>query len=87
MILGHGVRGQGNFSTLVGRIQTAVLIQSLSNLTCKLLMRGGTLLIFGCGVKGQGDPINFGSWGQMLWSTLALCEEMPGLALSSLSFV
>ena len=37
-----------------GTIQTTVFAQSLSNLTCKLwIMRGGTLLIWGHGVKGQ----------------------------------
>ena len=45
--------------SLVGRIQTTVLVRSLSNFTCKLWrMRGGTLLIFGHGVKGQ---VNFGT--------------------------
>ena len=40
---------------LVGTIATTVLAQSLSNFTCKLwMMRGGTLLILGHGVKGQG---------------------------------
>ena len=41
---------------LVGTIATTVLAQSLSNFTCKLwMMRGGTLLILGHGVKGQGQ--------------------------------
>ena len=36
--------------------QTAVLVQSLSNYTCKLsMMRGETLLILGRGVNGQGQ--------------------------------
>ena len=35
-------------------IQTTVFARSLSNFACKLfMMRGGTLLIFGHGVKGQ----------------------------------
>ena len=41
---------------LVGTIATTVFAQSLSNFTCKLwMMRGGTLLIMGHGVKGQGQ--------------------------------
>ena len=41
---------------LVGTIATTVFAQSLSNFTCKLwMMRGGTLLILGHGVKGQGQ--------------------------------
>ena len=41
--------------TLVGTIQTTVLLRSLSNFTCRLWkMRRGTLLILGYGVKGQG---------------------------------
>ena len=45
--------------------------QSLSNFTCTFtMMRGGTLLIMGHGVKCQGQ----------LWPT---CEGMPRLALSS----
>ena len=41
---------------LVGAIQTTVFAQSLSNFTCELLMmRGGTLLILGHRVKGQGQ--------------------------------
>ena len=36
-------------------IQTAVSVRSLSNFTCKLcMMRRGTLLILGHGVRGQG---------------------------------
>ena len=36
-------------------IQTTVIAQSLSHFTCKLcMMRGGTLLILGHGVIGQG---------------------------------
>ena len=39
---------------LVDTIATTVFDQSLSNFTCKLwMMRGGTLLIFGHGIKGQ----------------------------------
>ena len=38
---------------LVDTIATTVFAQSLSNFTCKLwMMRGGTLLILGHGVKG-----------------------------------
>ena len=38
------------YKNLVGTIQTAVLVQSLSNFTCKLWMvRGGTLLIWVAG--------------------------------------
>ena len=41
---------------LVDTIATTVFAQSLSNLTCELwMMRGGTLLILGHGVKGQGQ--------------------------------
>ena len=41
---------------LVDTIATKVFVQSLSNFTCKLwMMRGGTLLILGHGVKGQGQ--------------------------------
>ena len=41
---------------LVDTIATIVFAQSLSNFTCKLsMMRGGTLLILGHGVKGQGQ--------------------------------
>ena len=40
----------------MGRIQTTFFAQSLSNFTCKLWMiRGGTLLILGHGVKGKGQ--------------------------------
>ena len=40
----------------MGRIQTTVFARSLSNFTCKLwMMRGGTLLILGHRVKGQGQ--------------------------------
>ena len=58
LILGHGIKGQGHLwhsvYDLVGRIQTTVFAQSLSNFTCKLwMMRGGTVLILGHGVKGQ----------------------------------
>ena len=39
----------------VDTIATTVFDQSLSNFTCKLwMMRGGTLLILGHGVIGQG---------------------------------
>ena len=41
--------------SLVDTKATTVFAQSLSNFTCKLwMMRGGTLLIWGHGVKGQG---------------------------------
>ena len=41
---------------LVDTIATTVFVQSHSNFTCKLwMMRGGTLLILGHGVKGQGQ--------------------------------
>ena len=41
---------------LVDKIKTTVFAKSLSNFTCKLcMMRGGTLLILGHGVKGQGQ--------------------------------
>ena len=43
-------------SDIVHTIQTTVFVQSFSNFSCKLwMMRGGTLLIFGHGVKGQGQ--------------------------------
>ena len=42
-----------------GTIQTTIFARSLSNFTCKLrMMRGGTLLILGCGVKGQGQLLH-----------------------------
>ena len=58
-----GPRGQRSRSTLalcvqdfVDTIQTTFFAQSLSNFTCKLWMiRGGTILIWGHGVKGQGQ--------------------------------
>ena len=41
---------------LVDTIATSVFAQSLSNFTCTFtMMRGGTLLIWGHGVKGQGQ--------------------------------
>ena len=41
-------------------IATKVFVQSLSNFICKLWMiRGGTILIFGHRVKGQGQLWNF----------------------------
>ena len=43
---------RGRWST----IQAAVVAQSLSNFTCNMwMMRGGTLLILGYGVRGQGQ--------------------------------
>ena len=58
-----GSRGQRSRSFLslcvqylVDTIQTTVFVKSLSNCTCRLwTMRGGTLLIWGHGVKGQGQ--------------------------------
>ena len=42
---------------LMDTIATKVFVKSLSNFTCKLwMMRGGTLLILGHGVKDQGQP-------------------------------
>ena len=60
LILGHGVKGQGQLwhsvHNLVYTIATTVFAQSLSNFTCTFaMMRGGTLLILGHGVKGQGQ--------------------------------
>ena len=66
LILGHGVKGQGQlwhsvYNTLwtrylVDTIATTVFAQSLSNFTWTFtMMRGGTLLILGHGVKGQGQ--------------------------------
>ena len=56
------VRGRVSGSVtlyLVDTIATTVFDQSLSNFTCKLwMMRGGTLLILGHGIKGQS---NFGT--------------------------
>ena len=41
---------------LVDTIATTVFAQSLSNFTCTFaMMRGGTLLILGHGIKGQGQ--------------------------------
>ena len=56
----RGQRSRSNLAlylkNLVGVIQATVFAQSLSNFTCKLLMmNGGTLLILGHGVKGQGQ--------------------------------
>ena len=52
---------------LVGRIQTTDFAASLSNFTCMLLMmRGGTLLILGHGVKGQGQLLH--SAYETLWA-------------------
>ena len=55
-----GSKVKVNFGTLCirpcGHDTDAVFAQSLSNFTCKLwMMRGGTLLILGHGVKGQGQ--------------------------------
>ena len=48
--------GESDALCLVGTLQTTVLAQSLSNFICELwMMREGTLLIFGHGVKGQGQ--------------------------------
>ena len=41
---------------LVDTLATIVFAQSISNFTCTFaMMRGGTLLILGHGVKGQGQ--------------------------------
>ena len=54
-----GSKVKVNFGTLYIRPcgqDTDFSVQSLSNFTCKLwMMRGGTLLILGHGVKGQGQ--------------------------------
>ena len=58
-----GSRDQKSMSSLAlsvqditDRVQTIVYVQLLSNFTCKLWMiKGGTLLILGHGVKGQGQ--------------------------------
>ena len=51
---------------LVDTIATTVLAKSLSNFTCKLwMMTGGTLLILGHGVKGQGQV-----WQGQLWHSV-----------------
>ena len=51
---------------LVGTIATTVFAQSLSNFTCTFpMMRGGTLLILGHGVKGQ-DQL----WQGQLWHSV-----------------
>ena len=61
-------------------IQTTVFAQSLSNFTCRLsMMRGGTLLIMGHGIKGQGQlwhSVYMTFWvmgSKVPRSTLALC--------------
>ena len=52
---------------LVDTIATTVFAQSLSNFTCEVwIMRGGTLLILGHGVKGQGQPSH--SMYKTLWT-------------------
>ena len=80
LILGHRVKGQGQLwnsmyktlwalyvKDLVGTIATIVIAQSLSIFTCKLWMtRGGTLLILGHRVKGQGQLWN--SMCKTLWA-------------------
>ena len=51
---------------LVDTIATTVFAQSLSNFTCTFAMlRGGTLLILGHGVKGQGQL-----WQGQLWHSV-----------------
>ena len=76
LILGHGVKGQGQlwysvYKTLLARYRP-VFAQSLLNFTGKLFMtRGGTQFILGHGVKFQGQ----------LWPP---CEGMPRFVLSSL---
>ena len=55
---------------LVDTIATTVFAQSLTNFTCKLWMiRGGTLLILGHGVKGQGQLWH--SVYKTLWTRVA----------------
>ena len=55
--LGPGVKGQGNICHFVYKAfrqdTDHSLAQTLSNFTCKLLMRGGTLLFFGHGLIVQ----------------------------------
>ena len=59
----------------MGMIQTTVFSRSLSNFACKLLMmRGGTLLIFGHGVKGQ----------DQLWPPARGCHALRCLVLSEI---
>ena len=56
LILGHVVKGLRSTLciNIVGTIQTAVLVQSLSNFICNLLTtRGETLLVLSHRVKGQ----------------------------------
>ena len=57
--VGECVRGwvRGSVTLyLVDTIATTVFAQSISNFTCTFaMMRGGTLLILGHGVKGQGQ--------------------------------
>ena len=72
-----GSRGQRSRSTfalcvkdLVGRIQTTVLVQSLSNFICKWMMRVGTLSIFGHRVIGQGQLWH--SMYETLWTQYRL---------------
>ena len=60
----RGQRSRSNLALcvkdLVGRVQTTVFAQSLSNFTYKLwMMRGGTLLILGQGFKCQGQIWHF----------------------------
>ena len=51
---------------LVDTIATTVFAQSFSNFTCTFaIMRGGTLLILGHGVKGQGQL-----WQGQLWHSV-----------------
>ena len=58
----------------MGRIQTTVLVQSLSNFTSKLwMMRGGTLLILGLRVKCQGQLWH--SMYKTMWTRYRLLFE------------
>ena len=67
---------------LVFTIQTTVLVQSLSNFTCKSwMMRRGTLLILGHGIKGQGHLL-FGTRVKILVFTI----QTTGLVRSLSNF-
>ena len=79
LILGHGVKGQGHlwhsmYKTLWTGYRLQILVQSLSNFTCKLwMMSGGTLLILGHVVKGQGQLWH--SMYKTLWTQYRLQLE------------
>ena len=60
--------------TLNVRIQTTIVVQSLSNLTCKCwMMRGGNILILGHGVKDQSQLLH--STYKTLWTQYRLYFE------------